>query len=81
MKSFVVIFIPYQLTMSSIVERRWDYVRLMYDLLNDTTLTRKIVVCSVFSVTEILIIKDHKLKSTFLHVAFGSQRLLKQTSD
>jgi hypothetical protein len=36
---------------------------------------------SVFSVTEIIVIKDHKLNNTFLHVAFGSQSLLKSTGD
>jgi hypothetical protein len=38
-------------------------------------------VSSVFPVTEILTIEDHKLNSTFLHVVFGSQSLLKSTSD
>jgi hypothetical protein len=45
------------------------------------TLTLKIVVCSVFPVTESLAIEDYKLDNTFLHVAFGSQSLLKTTSD
>jgi hypothetical protein len=36
---------------------------------------------SVLSKTEILTIKDHKLYDTFLHVAYGSQSLLKSTSD
>jgi hypothetical protein len=53
----------------------------MYDLSNSTTLAQKIVVGSVFSVTEILTIKYHKLNITFLHVAFGSQSLLKPISD
>jgi hypothetical protein len=35
----------------------------------------------VFPVTEILAIEDDKLHSTLLHVAFGSQSLLKSTSD
>jgi hypothetical protein len=35
----------------------------------------------VFPVTEVLAIEDHKLNSIFLHVAFGSQSLLMQTSD
>jgi hypothetical protein len=35
----------------------------------------------IFLVNEILVIEDHKLHITFLHVAFGSQRLLKPTSD
>jgi hypothetical protein len=35
----------------------------------------------LFSVTEILAIENHKLNDTFLHVTFGSQSLLKPTSD
>jgi hypothetical protein len=42
------------------------------------TLTQKIVASLVLSITEILTIENHKLDCTFLHVAFGSQRLLKQ---
>jgi hypothetical protein len=45
------------------------------------TLAQEIVVSSVFSIIEILVIEDHKLNSTFLHVAFGSQSLLEPTSD
>jgi hypothetical protein len=63
------------------MERHWDRVRLLHDLPNSTTLAQKIVASSVFPVTEILAIKDHKLNSTFLYVAFGSQSLLKSTSD
>jgi hypothetical protein len=51
------------------------------DLLNSTILAQEIVESSIFSVTEILTIKDHKLYNTFLHVAFRSQSLLKPTSD
>jgi hypothetical protein len=36
---------------------------------------------SIFLVIEVLVIEDHKLNSIFLHVAFGSQSLLKPTSD
>jgi hypothetical protein len=53
----------------------------MYDLPNGMTLAQEIVASSVFLVTEILVIEDHKLNITFLHVAFGSQNLLKATSD
>jgi hypothetical protein len=63
------------------VECIWDHVRLLDDLPNGATLAQKIVVSSVFLVTEILAIEDHKLNSTFLHVAFRSQSLLKPTSD
>jgi hypothetical protein len=45
------------------------------------TLAQEIVAGSVFPVTEILSIEDHKFHSTFLHVAFRSQSLLKPTSD
>jgi hypothetical protein len=51
------------------------------DLSNGATLAQKIVVSLVFPVTEILAIENHKLNNTFLHVAFGSQSLLKPTGD
>jgi hypothetical protein len=38
-------------------------------------------VSSVFPVTEILVTENHKLYNTFLYVAFGSQSLLRITSD
>jgi hypothetical protein len=53
----------------------------MYDLPDGMTLAQKIVVSSVLSITEIIIIEDHNLYGTFLHVAFESQSLLKPTSD
>jgi hypothetical protein len=53
----------------------------MYDLPNGTTLAQKIVASLVFPVTEILTVEDHKDYNTFLHVAFGSQSMLKSTSD
>jgi hypothetical protein len=53
----------------------------MYDLPDGTSLTQKIVVSSVLPIPEILAIEDHKLDSTFLHVVFRSQSLLKPTSD
>jgi hypothetical protein len=64
-----------------VVECIRDYVCLLDDIPNGTTLTQKIVVSSVFPVTEILAIEDHKFNSTFLHVTFGSQSLLKPTGD
>jgi hypothetical protein len=45
------------------------------------TLAQKIVASSVFPVTEIIAIENHKLNNTFLHVSFGSQILLKPTGD
>jgi hypothetical protein len=67
--------------MGHVVERHRDYVRLLYDLPNGTTMTQKIVASSVLSITKILTIEDHKLDNTLLHVDFGSQSLLKPTSD
>jgi hypothetical protein len=58
-----------------------DHVRLLDDLPNGAALAQEIVAGSVLSITEILIIEDHKLNNTFLLVAFGSQSLLKLTSD
>jgi hypothetical protein len=45
------------------------------------TLAQEIVTSLVFPVIEILAIENDKLDSTFLHVAFRSQSLLKPTSD
>jgi hypothetical protein len=53
----------------------------MYDLPNSMAQAQNIVVSLVFSVTEILAIENHRLDDTFLHVAFGSQSLLKLTTD
>jgi hypothetical protein len=53
----------------------------MDDLPNGATLTQKIVASSVFPVIEIIVIEDHKLNNTFLHVAFRSQSMLKSTGD
>jgi hypothetical protein len=64
-----------------VVECIGDHVRLLDDLPNGTTLAQEIVVSSVFPITKILTIEDHKLNSTFLHVGFRSQSLLKPTND
>jgi hypothetical protein len=64
-----------------VVECVGDHVRLLDDLPNGATLAQKIIASLVFLVTEILIIEDHKLNNSFLHVAFGSQSLLKPTGD
>jgi hypothetical protein len=45
------------------------------------TMAQKIVASLVLSITKILAIEDDKLNNTFLHVVFGSQSLLKPTSD
>jgi hypothetical protein len=63
------------------VECIGDHVRLLDDLPNCATLAQKIVTSSIFLVTEILVIEEHKLNNTFLHVAFMSQSLLKPTAD
>jgi hypothetical protein len=44
-------------------------------------LPKKLVVSLIFLVTAILVIKDHKLNITLLHIAFRSQSRLKSTSD
>jgi hypothetical protein len=44
-------------------------------------MAQEIVVSSVFPITENLAIENDKLRSTFLHVAFRSQILLKPTGD
>jgi hypothetical protein len=58
-----------------------DHVHLLDDLSNAATLAQKIVASLVFPVTEIIAIEDYKLNITFLHVASGSQILLKLTGD
>jgi hypothetical protein len=45
------------------------------------SLAQKIVASLVLPITEILAIENDKLNSTFLHVAFRSQSLLKPTGD
>jgi hypothetical protein len=77
----VIIFIPRQLPLGHVVEHHQDHLRLLHNLPNSTTQTQKIVVSSVFPVTEILGIEDHKLYITFHHIAFRSQSLLKPTSN
>jgi hypothetical protein len=64
-----------------VVECIGDHVRLLDDLLYGTTLVQKIVASSVLPITKILAIENDKINNTFLHVTFGSQRLLKPTGD
>jgi hypothetical protein len=47
-KSFVVVFIPLQLILGHVVERRRDHIRLMYNLPNGSILAQKIVASSAF---------------------------------
>jgi hypothetical protein len=64
-----------------VVECVGDHVHLLDNLSNDGTLAQKIVASSVLPITKILAIKNDKLHNTFLHVVFGSQSMLKSTSD
>jgi hypothetical protein len=64
-----------------VVECIGDQIRLLNDLPNGASLAQEIVASSVLPITEILAIENDKLHNTFLHVAFGSQSLLKPTSD
>jgi hypothetical protein len=64
-----------------VVECIKDHIRLLYDLPSGAALAQEIVAGLVLSITEIFTIENDKLHSTFLHVAFGSQSLLKPTSD
>jgi hypothetical protein len=57
------------------------HVCLLDGLPNGATLAKEIVVSLVLPITKILVIEDHKLDNTFLHVVFGSQSLLKSTGD
>jgi hypothetical protein len=72
---------PLQLTLGCVVEYRRDHVRLLYDLLNSMTLAQRIVAGLILPITGILVIEDHKLDNTFLHVVFRLQSLLKPISD
>jgi hypothetical protein len=45
------------------------------------SLAQQVVPCSVLLITEIFTIENHKLDGAFLHIAFGSQSLLRTTSD
>jgi L-rhamnose isomerase len=80
-KRFILVFIPLQLTMGRIVEYSQDHIRLLDDLPNNMTLAQKIVMSSVLPITKIIVIEDHKFGIIFLYVVFGSQSLLKPTSD
>jgi hypothetical protein len=70
-----------QLTLGRMVKCVGDHVCLLDDLPNGATLAQKIVASLVLPITEIFTIENDKLHSTFLHVTFGSQSLLKLTSD
>jgi hypothetical protein len=70
-----------QLTLDHVVECIENHVRILDDLLNGVTLAQEKVASLVLLITEIIAIEDHKLKNTFLYVAFRSQSLLKPTGD
>jgi L-rhamnose isomerase len=80
-KGLVVVFIPLQLTLGRVVECIGDHIRLLDDLPNDVTPAQEIVAGSVLLITEILTSENDKLNNSFLHVAFGSESLLKPTGD
>jgi hypothetical protein len=79
-QSFVVVLVPLHLTLGHVVKCCRDHISLN-NLPDGMTLTQEVVVSSVFPITEILTIENHKLDDTFLHVVFGSQSLLRITSD
>jgi hypothetical protein len=64
-----------------VVECIGDHICLLDDLPYGATLAQKIVASSVLPITEILVIENDNLNNTFLHVAFGSQSMLKPTGD
>jgi hypothetical protein len=64
-----------------VVECIWDHVRLLDDLPNAAALAQEIVAGSDLPITEILAIENDELHNIFLYVGFGSQSLLKPTSD
>jgi hypothetical protein len=78
-KGFLVVFISLQLILGHVVECIEDHVRLLDNLPYGATLAQKIVASSVLPIIKILTIKNDKLNSIFLHVAFESQSLLKPT--
>ncbi len=80
-QGFIVVLIHLQLTLGCILKCCWDDVCFLYDLPNGTTLAQEIVAILIFPITEILVIEDNELHGTFLHVAFGSQSLLKPNGD
>jgi hypothetical protein len=79
-QSFVVVLVPLHLTLGHVVKCCRDHISLN-NLPDGMTLTQEVGVSSVFPITEILTIENHKLDDTFLHVVFGSQSLLRITSD
>jgi hypothetical protein len=70
-----------QLTLGRVVECIRNHVCLLDDLSNSAALAQEIISSLIFSVTEIIVIKDHKLNNIFLHIAFRSQSLLKPIGD
>jgi hypothetical protein len=64
-----------------VIECIEDHVCLLDDLAKGAALAQEIVTGLILPITEILVVENDKLHSTFLHVAFGSQSLLKSTGD
>jgi hypothetical protein len=80
-QSFIVVLVPLHLTLGHVVKCCRDHISFLNNLSDGMTLTQEVVVSSVFPITKILTIENHKLDGTFLHVVFGSQSLLRITSD
>jgi hypothetical protein len=80
-KSFIVVLVPLHLTMGHVVKCCQDHISFLNNLLDRTPLAKEIIVSSIFPVTEILVIENHKLDDIFLHVTFELQSLLRTTSD
>jgi hypothetical protein len=64
-----------------VVECIRDHIRLLNDLSNGAALAQEIVAGSILPITEILAIENDKFHIIFLHVVFGSQNMLKPTSN
>jgi hypothetical protein len=77
----LVLLVFHQLSSGCILKGRGDDVCFRYDLKNGMNLTQEIVMSPVFSITKIIVIEDNELHNTFLLVVFGSQSLLRITSD
>jgi hypothetical protein len=64
-----------------ILKRCRDHVCFLHNLSNGTTPTQEVFASPVFLITEILTIEDNEYHDIFLDVIFGSQSLLRITSD
>jgi hypothetical protein len=69
-QSFVVVLVPFHLTLGCVVKCCRDHISFLDNLPDGMTLTQEVVASSILPVTEILAIEDHKTHDNFLHVAF-----------